>query len=297
VPIGTARKDWDMSNFGVSSSVANLKRVAVRPPTCDADYQAAHWLGAPELLDLDELQADHIAFVDLLRELGCEVDVLPEAPGQADACFVYDPAFTTPTGVIQLQGAKEARVKEPSMLTGDINALGMPTVGILIGDATADGGDMFWLDDKTVAIGRTYRTNEAGEKQLRDIFAAEGIETLAFHMPHAMGPEYCLHLMSVISPIRDDLAVVYEREAPVTLLQELAKRGIKTISVPDEEYMSLACNVLAIRPGVVVMPSGNPITAQLLRDAGIEVHIYKADVINRGEGGPTCLTRPLWRES
>jgi N-dimethylarginine dimethylaminohydrolase len=285
-----------MSNFGVSSSVANLKRVAVRPPTRDADYQAAHWLGAPELLNLDELQADHSSFVELLRELGCEVDVLPEAPGQADACFVYDPAFTTPTGVIQLQGAKEARVKEPAMLAGDINALGMPTVGVLIGDATADGGDMFWLDNKTVAIGRTYRTNEAGEKQLRDIFAAEGIETLAFHMPHAMGPEYCLHLMSVISPIRDDLAVVYEREAPVTLLQELAKRGIETISVPDGEYMSLACNVLAIRPGVVVMPSGNPITAQLLRDAGIEVHIYKADVINRGEGGPTCLTRPLWRE-
>lgn len=286
-----------MSNFGVSSSVANLKRVAVRPPTRDADYQAAHWLGAPELLNLDELQADHSSFVELLRELGCEVDVLPEAPGQADACFVYDPAFTTPTGVIQLQGAKEARVKEPAMLAGDINALGMPTVGVLIGDATADGGDMFWLDSKTVAIGRTYRTNESGEKQLRDIFAAEGIEVLSFHMPHAMGPEYCLHLMSVISPIRDDLAVVYEREAPVTLLQELAKRRIKTISVPDEEYMSLACNVLAIRPGVVVMPSRNPITAQLLRDAGIEVHIYKADVINRGEGGPTCLTRPLWRES
>ena len=296
MPIGTARKDWVMSKFGVSSSVANLKRVAVRPPTRDADYQAAHWLGAPEQLDLDQLLVDHAAFVELLRELGCEVDVLPEAPGQADACFVYDPAFTTPTGVIQLQGAKEARVKEPALLAGDINALGMPTVGVLIGDATADGGDMFWLDEKTVAIGRTYRTNEAGEKQLRDIFAAEGIETLAFHMPHAMGPEYCLHLMSVISPIRDDLAVVYEREAPVTLLQELARRGIKTISVPDEEYLSLACNVLAIRPGVVVMPSGNPITAQLLRDAGIEVHIYKADVINRGEGGPTCLTRPLWRE-
>ena len=130
MPIATARKDWGMSKFGVSSSVANLKRVAVRPPTRDADYQAAHWLGAPEQLDLDALQADHAAFVELLRELGCEVDVLPEAPGQPDACFVYDPAFTTPTGVIQLQGAKEARVKEPAMLAGDINALGMPTVGI-----------------------------------------------------------------------------------------------------------------------------------------------------------------------
>ncbi|MBV5267674.1 MAG: hypothetical protein JZU67_04040, partial [Burkholderiaceae bacterium] len=94
---------------------ANLKRVAVRTPTRDADYQGAHWLGAPEELDLEALQVDHAAFVELLRELGCEVDVLPEAPGLADACFVYDPAFTTPSGVIQLQGAKEARVKEPAL--------------------------------------------------------------------------------------------------------------------------------------------------------------------------------------
>ena len=103
-------------------------------------------------------------------------------------------------------------------------------------------------------------------------------------------------MMSVISPVRDDLAVVYEREAPITLLQELAARGINTVKVPDEEYLSLACNVLAIKPGVVVMPDGNPITAKRLKDAGVEVHTYKADVINRGEGGPTCLTRPLWRE-
>ena len=285
-----------MPNFGVSSSVANLRRVAVRPPTRDADYQAAHWLGAPDELDLDQLQADHAKFVELLRELGCEVEVLPEAPGQADACFVYDPAFTTPAGVIQLQGAKEARMKEPSLLAGDLNALGIPTVGVLTGDATSDGGDMFWLDNKTVGLGRTYRTNEEGEKQLRALFAAEGIDVVTFHMPHALGPEFCLHLMSVISPIREDLAVVYEREAPVTLLQELAKRGIKTVSVPDEEYPSLGCNVLAVRPGVAVMPSGNPITAQRLRDAGVEVHEYPAEVINRGEGGPTCLTRPLWRE-
>jgi N-dimethylarginine dimethylaminohydrolase len=102
--------------------------------------------------------------------------------------------------------------------------------------------------------------------------------------------------MSVISPVRENLAVVYEKEAPVTLLQELADRNIKTVSVPDEEYLSLACNVLAIKPGVVVMPDGNPITAQRLRDAGVEVHTYPASVINRGEGGPTCLTRPLLRE-
>lgn len=285
-----------MENFGVSSSIANLKRVAVRIPTRDADYAAAHWLGAPDELDLDALERDHKIFVELLRELGCTVEVLPEAPGLADAIFVYDPAFMTPSGVIQLQGAKEARVKEPSLLTGDLNELGIPTVGVLTGGATADGGDMFWLDDKTVALGRTYRTNADGEKQLRAIFGAEGIDVKTFHMPHALGPEYCLHLMSVISPVREDLAVVYSKEAPVTLLQEIAERGIKTVEVPDEEYLSLACNVLAIKPGLVVMPDGNPITAGKLRDAGVEVHTYPSSVINRGEGGPTCLTRPLWRE-
>jgi N-dimethylarginine dimethylaminohydrolase len=155
---------------------------------------------------------------------------------------------------------------------------------------------MFWLDNKTVALGRTYRTNAEGEKQLRAIFGAEGVDVKTFHMPHALGPEFCLHLMSVISPVREDLAVVYPKEAPVTLLQEIAERGIKTVEVPDEEYLSLACNVLAIKPGLVVMPDGNPITAGKLRAAGVEVHTYPSSVINRGEGGPTCLTRPLWRE-
>ncbi|MEY2672408.1 MAG: hypothetical protein RLZZ508_285 [Actinomycetota bacterium] len=286
-----------MTNFGVSSSVATLKRVAVRTPTRDADYQAAHWLGAPNDLDLDALIRDHGIFVELLRDLGCDVEVLPEAPGLPDAIFTYDPAFVIPSGVVQFQGAKEARKKEPSLLAGDLNALGIPTVGVLTGGATADGGDMFWLDSKTIGLGRTYRTNAEGEKQLRAIFAQDGIEVMTFHMPHALGPEFCLHMMSVISPVREDLAVVYEKEAPITLLQELEARGINTVSVPDEEYLSLACNVLAIKPGVVVMPDGNPITEKRLKDAGVEVHTYPASVINRGEGGPTCLTRPLWREN
>ena len=286
-----------MKNFGVSSSVATLKRVAVRTPTRDADYEAAHWLGAPQDLDLDALIRDHEIFVQLLRQLGCDVEVLPEAPGLPDAIFTYDPAFVIPSGVIQFQGAKEARKKEPALIAGDLNALGIPTVGVLTGGATADGGDMFWLDSKTIGLGRTYRTNAEGERQLRAIFAKDGIEVMTFHMPHALGPEFCLHMMSVISPVRDDLAVVYEKEAPITLLQELEARGINTVSVPDEEYLSLACNVLAIKPGVVVMPDGNPITQQRLKDAGVEVHTYPASVINRGEGGPTCLTRPLWREN
>jgi N-dimethylarginine dimethylaminohydrolase len=213
----------------------------------------------------------------------------------ADAIFVYDPVWMTPAGAIQLQCAKRARKAEGGLLIRDLMRLGVPHIGSLFGDAVADGGDMFWLDERTVALGRSYRTNAAGEEQISRLLAPMGIKVKSFHMPHGGGPELCLHLMSVISPIREDLAVVYEREAPVTLLEELAARRIETVKVPESEYATLATNVLAVRPGVVVMPAGNPITADLLTRAGVEVHTYKADTINLGEGGPTCLTRPIWR--
>lgn len=154
---------------------------------------------------------------------------------------------------------------------------------------------MFWLDAATLAVGRTYRTNQAAIDQLRAILETEGVVVEAFDMPHDLGPEFCLHLMSVVSPIRDNLAVVFERLAPVALLQALAARGIETIPVPDEDYLTLGCNVLAVAPGVVVLAEGNDATAKALRDHGVAVHTYAASEINKGEGGPTCLTRPILR--
>jgi len=117
----------------------------------------------------------------------------------------------------------------------------------------------------------------------------------AFDLPHDQGPEFCLHLMSVVSPIRDDLAVVYEPLAPVRLLEALRSRGVELLALPDQDNASLGCNVLTVRPGVVVIGSGNDATVQLLRNRGVEVHVYEASEISKGEGGPTCLTRPLLR--
>ena len=168
--------------------------------------------------------------------------------------------------------------------------------GRLTDNATADGGDMFWLDDHTVAVGRSYRTNDAAVAQLRELLAPEGVEVETFDLPHDLGPEYCLHLMSVVSPVRADLAVVYERLAPVPLLRALAARGISWVSVSDADYAALGCNVLAVSPGVVVMAEGNEQTAELLAARGVTVHTYPASEINKGEGGPTCLTRPIWRQ-
>ena len=278
--------------FGVRSMVAPLRRVAVRPPAPRGDYPAAHWA---QPLDLERLASQHAAFVALLERLGCQVDVLEPAEDMPDACFVYDPAFVVGDGVIELRGAKVVRAGEPPLLAVQLEDLGVPIVGRLTAPATADGGDMFWLDETTLAVGRTYRTNAAAHDQLRAILEPSGVTVESFDMPHDLGPEYCLHLMSVVSPVRENLAVVYERLAPVALLQALAARGIERIPVPEEDYLSLGCNVLAVAPGVVVIAAGNDATAKALRDHGVDVHTYEASEINKGEGGPTCLTRPILR--
>jgi dimethylargininase len=279
-------------NYGVTSMVAPLKRVAVRPPSPRGDYSKAHWA---QPLDQELLATQHAEFVSLLTSLGVGVEILNPVDDMPDAIFTYDPAFVVPSGVIEFQGAKEVRAGEPPLLAAELEGLGVPRVGRLTGAATADGGDMFWLDNTTLAIGRSYRTNQAAVDQMRAMLEPDGINVEVFDLPHDQGPEYCLHLMSVVSPIRDDLAVVFERLAPVALLQALAVRGIETISVPDEDYESLGCNVLTVAPGVVVIAEGNEATATLLRNHGVTVHTYNASEINKGEGGPTCLTRPIHR--
>ncbi|CAB4962047.1 unannotated protein [freshwater metagenome] len=286
--------------YGVRSSVAQLRRVAVRRPwvgdggSADevlAQYRAAHWSEPALAL----LTAQHAAFVTTLRTLGSEVHEFDALPGLPDAVFVYDPAFVIPSGTVALTPAKLARMGEEEYLVADLESVGVPTIGRLVGDATADSGDMFWLDDATVAIGRSYRTNDEAVAQLRGILAGDGVRVEMFDVPHDLGPAFCLHLMSLVSPIRDDLAVVYERLAPVALLRALARRGITWVAVEDDEYATLGCNVLAISPGVVVIGERNRRVADALRDRGVEVHTYPSSEIDKGEGGPTCLTRPILR--
>lgn len=272
--------------------VAPLKRVAVRPPAPQSDFARAHW-GQP--LDIELLLDQHAQFVGMLQRLDCDVIELPALEGLPDSCFVYDPAFVINDGVVGLRAAKEVRVGEPERLCADLAAAGVPVVGTLAGSATADGGDMFWLDDTTLAVGRSYRTNAVAVSQLQEILRPRGIRVEVYDVPHDQGPEWCLHLMSVVSPIREDLAVVYERLAPVAMLEEFRRRGVELLSVPEEDWLTLGCNVLAVAPGVVVLASGNDATAEAIAARGCEVHVYAASEITKGEGGPTCLTRPILR--
>ena len=279
-------------DYGVTSMVAPLRRVAVRPPAPGSDFARAHWA---QPLDIELLLDQHAQFTSMLQRLGCDVVELPALEGLPDSCFVYDPAFVISDGVIQFRAAKPVRVGEPERLCADLGAAGVPTVDALAGGATADGGDMFWLDDNTLAVGRSYRTNAEAVIQISEILRPRGMRVEVYDVPHDQGPEWCLHLMSVVSPVREDLAVVYERLAPVAMLEELRRRGFELLPIPEEDWLTLGCNVLAVEPGVVVIASGNEATAEALAARGCEVHVYSASEISKGEGGPTCLTRPILR--
>ncbi len=270
---------------------ADLRRVLVVRPTTVGDFAAAGW----RTPDADALLREHDGFVELLDGLGVEV-VVAEAPdGLVDACFAYDPVFVTGEGAIELQMRKPARREDPAFLVAEVEKAGVPVAGRLTGDATADGGDMCWLDETTLAVGRGYRTNAAAHAQLAEILGREGVTVERADLPHHLGAAHVMHLMSVVSPVAPDLAVVFEPLAPVPLLEMLAERGYRTVAADPEELDDQGCNVLAVRPGVVVTTDTAPRTRAALEAAGVEVHTYAATEINKGDGGPTCLTRPLLR--
>ena len=280
--------------YGVQSMVDPLRRVLIRRPATTGDFAAADWRQP----DPARLIAEHEAFGELLESLGCEVTVAEPVEGMVDSVYVCDPVWACGQGAIVLRSAKPARVGEGEAMVAPLEAAGVPIAGRLTGTATADGGDMVWLDNETLAVARGYRTNAEAHRQLDEILAAEGARTMRFDLTHDRGAAHVLHLMSFISPVTHDLAVVFKPLAPVTLMQELQERGIGIISLGEDEYHSMGCNILATAPGVVVVLDGNPNVRRAMEAKGIEVHAYQGnDVSLKGDGGPTCLTRELLRRA
>ena len=192
--------------------------------------------------------------------------------------------------------AKPARTREPGHAAEELARLGIPVVGTLEAPAYADGGDRYWLDDATMALGLGYRTNRAGAAALAALVAPEGVAVEAYDLPHDQGPGSVLHLQSFLSGVADGLCVVYEPLAPVRLLQDLRGRGTDWIAISRDDYLAMGCNILAVRPGVVVMVDGVPAVRRALEARGVEVHVYDGSELSlKGDGGPTCLTQPLLR--
>ena len=274
-----------------------LRRVVVRRPDeafGGADPARWHYTEAP---DLERALGEHAELVQLLESSGAEV-LHYDSPldDRADALFVHDPVLTTDEGVIQLSMGKELRRGEEAALTDFLEGRGVPVLARLEGAARAEGGDLLWLDPKTLAVGQGYRTNREGLRQLGEALGPLGVELVPVELPYFQGPAACLHLMSLISVLDESLAVVYPSLMPVSFYEELLARGFDLVEVPAEEFDSLGPNVLALGPRDCLALQGNPITAERLEGAGCRVRTYRGSELSlKAEGGATCLTRPLLR--
>ncbi len=280
--------------FGAQSMTAPLHEVLVKRPGeafGHAHDDPAHGFLHP--VDLTEAQRQHDAFCTILAGLGVAVHQLESETASPDLVYTFDPSLVTDRGLIGLRSGKPTRQGESAALEAWAEAHDIPVVGRLGADETADGGDTFWLTPEVFCIGRSLRTNSAGARRLTELV---GGDVRVFDVPYANGPAECLHLLSVISPVSDDIAAVFLPQLPAGLHELLVEHGIEMVPVPEDELATQGCNILAVRPGVVVMVEGNPVTQRALLDRGCEVHTFPGtEVCINGSGGPTCITRPILR--
>jgi len=285
-----------VEGYGGQTLVEPLRRVLVRSParTDFARWREFGWLGEP---DLRVAVTQHERLCEVLRSAGAEVLFADEVvEGDPDAIYMCDPAIMSDEGVLVLRPGKEGRRVESSVIAGEMWALGVPVAFEMQAPATAEGGDTMWLDERTLLVGQSYRTNEAGIVALRAAMPA--IDVLAFDLPHQHGPLACLHLMSLLSPLDRDLVVAYVPLVPIRLMELLRARGIAIVPVPDEEFGSMGPNVLALAPRVALAVEGNVETRRRMEQAGVEVFVYEgSEISHKGEGGPTCLTRAVLRRT
>jgi N-dimethylarginine dimethylaminohydrolase len=280
---------------------SSLRRVALRTPQAafaseariQEEWRTLHFTAPPDWSRANEQMA---AFAALVASSGAVVEECRHAEGLTlDAIYVRDASVLTPRGLVLARMGKSARRQEPAVQRTLFESLGVPLAGVIEPPGQLEGGDVVWFDERTVAVGRGYRTNDEGISQLAAILGSQ-TEVVIVPLPHYRGPADVFHLMSIISPVAADLAVVYPPLMPVPFREWLIDRGITFVDVPDEEFDSMGANVLALAPRRTVMLEGNPVTRARLEATGAEVSVYDGSEISvKGGGGPTCLTRPLVR--
>ncbi|MFQ5872580.1 MAG: dimethylarginine dimethylaminohydrolase family protein [Dehalococcoidia bacterium] len=260
----------------------------------DHQWQDLDYLGRP---DFKKAVTEYERFVALLGKFDMEINYLPGHPDTClDSIYTHDPLIVTDKGVVLCNMGKDARRGEPDAAGTFLKQTGVPVLGQITGNGRLEGGDVVWIDERTVAVGQGYRSNAEGIRQLRALLGESVDEVITVPLPHWNGPKDVLHLMSFVNPIDHNLYLVYSRLMAVPFREGLLARGIKLLEVPDAEYDSMACNVLAAAPRKCIMLAGNPQTRRLLESQGVEVWTYEGEEIShKGRGGPTCLTQPILR--
>jgi N-dimethylarginine dimethylaminohydrolase len=286
--------------WGSQSMAAPLRRVLMRrAASAMRGADAARWHYGPGF-DPQKAARQHEAFSQLVAASGASVEWLPDSDdGLADSVFTHDPSLVTDRGALLLSMGKALRAPEPGVHEAAYRAMGVPLIGRVEAPGTVEGGDCVWLDEHTLAIGRGVRTNQDGIQQVAKLLGPHGISVLAYDLPLWQGEEACLHLMSVISPLTDDLALVFSPLLPAPFWQALKARGIRLVEGDPTEFHAsngLSLNVLPTSPRQVIAVAGFPKTKAAMEAAGCTVATFEADALCIAcEGGPTCLTRPVWR--
>jgi N-dimethylarginine dimethylaminohydrolase len=286
------------SEYGTLQSVfiKNVVDAFVDQSTISKEWKELNFLGEP---DFKIAQSEYLLFEKLLQTNRSEVKKFEKnASVTMDSIYCRDASIATDKGMILCTMGKAGRMNEPAAVEKMYRELGVPVLGRIEAPGSVEGGDVAWLDQHTLAIGRTYRTNAEGIRQMRELLTPIGVKVLEVQLPHYKGPSDVFHLMSIFSPVAKDLAVVYSPLMPIVFRDELVERGYQLVEVPDHEFESMGCNVLAIGPRQCIMVKGNDTTKARLLQAGCTVLEYEGQEISfKGGGGPTCLTRPLWRRA
>lgn len=284
------------SEFGTLQTVFIKKAQAafLNETHIEKYWASLNYLNKPNLTNALK---EYEAFENIFKKNGTQILYFPEeASVNMDSIYCRDAAIATSRGMIICRMGKQWRENEPAAQAHAFEQHGIPILGTICAPGTLEGGDVAWLDENTLAVGQTYRSNSEGIRQLIDILKPIGVNVIIVHLPHYKGPSDVFHLMSVLSPVDKNKAVVYSPLIPINFRNLLLKKGFQLIEVPEEEFESMGCNILAIAPSVCVMMKGNPITKHRLEAAGCEVVEYDGNEISmKGGGGPTCLTRPILR--
>ena len=272
------------------------KSAFINQKTINEQYLKLNYFEAP---NFNKAILDYENFVSLLKSFDIELHYLPEDKSTSlDSIYTHDPCVISNNGVIICNMGKKSRLPESDTIEKFFNSMQIPILGKIKTPGILEGGDVVWIDNKTIAVGEGYRTNREGIEQLKHLLSDQVQDVISVPIPHWNGPQDCLHLMSNLSPIDHNLYLVYSRLLPVSFRKYLLDENIELIDVPDEEYESMGCNVLAVAPRKVIMISGNSKTKQLLEKNNVEVYTYNGTEISiKGAGGPTCLTRPFLRLS
>jgi N-dimethylarginine dimethylaminohydrolase len=284
------------------SMVSELERVLVCSPAhagWNNPSHSARWesLGFHHAPDYPAAQRQHEAMCQELARAGADVVFLPaSADYSLDAVYVHDASLPTDFGLILMNPGKPNRISEPRAHREFCQGLGIPVLGCVMPPGTAEAGDIVWLDSKTLLIGHGYRTNAAGIEQIACLLEPHGVNVITAPLPYGTGPSACLHLMSLISLLDDEMALVDLSWLAVQTVELLRSRGFEFVEIDTSERETLACNVLSLGRRRLLALEDNPKSNERMRRAGFDVRTFPGcELCINGSGGPTCLTRPLLR--